>query len=74
MVLNLHNKCLEEKFITVFDDTIKAIFGEDMITSLYTALSEMIMRGIYMMNLDLSKYIAMIMPKRRSQYDIIHKS
>ena len=31
MVLNLHNECLEEKFITVFDDTIKAVFGEDMI-------------------------------------------
>ena len=31
MVLNLHNECLEEKFITVFDDTIKAVFSEDMI-------------------------------------------
>ena len=29
--MNLHNKCLEEKFITVFDDAIKAVFGEDMI-------------------------------------------
>ena len=31
MVLDLQNERIEEKFITVFDDTIKAVFGEDMI-------------------------------------------
>lgn len=29
--MNLPNEHLEEKFITAFDDTIKAVFGEDMI-------------------------------------------
>lgn len=29
--MNLHNERIEEKFITVFDDTIKAVFREDMI-------------------------------------------
>ena len=29
--MDLHNERLEEKFITVFDDTVKAVFGEDMI-------------------------------------------
>lgn len=30
-VLNGHNERLEEKFISAFDDTVKAVFGEDMI-------------------------------------------
>lgn len=29
--MNLRNERIEEKFITVFDDTVKTIFGEDMI-------------------------------------------
>ena len=29
--LNLNNERIEEKFITVFDDTVKVVFGENMI-------------------------------------------
>ena len=29
--MDLHNERLEEKFIAVFDDTVKEVFGKDMI-------------------------------------------